>query len=245
MANLEQAASLSMSTASTSSLSSLLHAYTSSMAPPLTHQLSSTSTYVATPPATRAVYAQEPSYPMERMSSPPCLSRRGSAYSMSSDSSEDLQDEDEEFRLAPINTAKQYGLRAPPPARSTHGHRYPGEVQRESHLAFSAKAGKPKRDSYGPRSPSGDSRSRQSLSPNSSAPTVTSHTRRSMLVNSAFGAKSASRNSGLSLKASMSFHNIRNLLSGRNSVTEDDMMDTNMTSRRVSTANGEHLVILQ
>jgi hypothetical protein len=235
IANVEESAS------SSSTMFSLFQAYTSSLAPALTHQLSSASTRIATPTSARAVYVAGSISPMDRLASPPTLLRRQSGYSVSSDSSEDFPSEDEKYRLPPVTKAKQYSARAPQPARSSHGHRHHCNVER-------ANFGKP-RITYGPSSPYGDSRSRQPLIPTTSIPTVTSSSRRSMLVNSAFGAshlgKNSSRNLTHSLKPSISFHGLRNLLSSRNSVTEDDMMVGNVTSDRISDSNGQRVIIVQ
>jgi hypothetical protein len=262
----------SSASSSTSSMASLYRAY-ASMAPALTHQLSSQSTQVATPP--QSTHAAEPPSPRRdgkrrlshmQMSPPPTLVRHYSddtATSDSDDSSAEFDESDVEYAAShvhlavPRHSATVYDVRMPPPARSSHRRHGDVEVQRAPYhhpTMTSSRSDKPKRDSYGPRSPihAADVRSRQSMVVPAPPPTIVTLTGRRTTATAAaagFGTVNDvhcsipvkhSRNPAMSLKSSMSLHGLRNLLTGRGSAVDDEF--TSLAARRIS---GDQLIIVQ
>jgi hypothetical protein len=188
--------------------------------------------------------------------SPPTLYRRCSddtATSESDDSSPDIDYSELEYAsqvhlAVPRHSATMYDVRMPPPARASHRHQVEAEVHRATASSFRSNT-KPKRDSYGPRSPvHAEVRSRRSSLaawPLQTA-VATPITRREAL---AAGTKhfpmhssqpKHSRNHALSLKSSTSFQGLRNLLTGRRNSVEDEL--ASLAGRPVS---GDQLIIVQ
>jgi hypothetical protein len=200
--------------------------------------------------------------------SPPTLVRHYSddtATSDSDDSGPEFDESDVEYAASHVHlavprpSATVYDVRMPPPARSSHRRHDHVEVQRASyhhHTMASSRSDKPKRDSYGPRSPIHDVRSRQSMVVPAPSPTIVTLTGRRTTAAAAAAATCGtvndvhcsipatqtkhSRNPAMSLKSSMSFHGLRNLLTGRGSAVDDEF--TSLAARRIS---GDQLIIVQ